>query len=141
MPRMVRRTRNDNVPIMCNEVLEDLLWAVHNIHISPVNPGMFWLQCRREQIISSSSHVFPSWRLCCVSMAVIHGLGGDNPEILFHDQNTVERLAQCVGRLLYSCQFGGKDGKSIIRRVPNQKCEVNEMVRICQFREEVEVFW
>lgn len=130
-------TRNQDVTIMRDKVFDDLLGAVHDIDVPPVNPGVLGFQCRGEEIVSGLSHRLPSRSLRGKAVSGldvhVHGLA----EVLLHNHDAVER--NLVGPLLYPVQFRCQNGQGVIGGVANQETKVDEIMRICELGKEIEV--
>lgn len=136
--RGIRLTGNQDVAIMCDKVFNDLLRTVHDINVSPVNPGMLGLQGSRKQIVSGLAHRLSSRSLCGEAVSGldihVHGLA----EIFLHNQNTVEGNLVCP--LLYSVKFRRENGQGIIRGVADQETKVDEIMGVGKLGEKIEVF-
>lgn len=59
------------------------------------------------------------------------------PEILLHHQRAAE--GHVVGPLLDAVQLGGQHGERVVGRVADQEAQVDQVVRVGQFREQLEV--
>lgn len=54
---------------MRDKILNDLLGAVHDVDVSPVDPRVLWLERRREQVVSGLAHEFSPWALSREAMS------------------------------------------------------------------------
>ncbi len=135
---MVRLTGHQDVSIMGNEILNDLFRAVYNVDITPVDPGMLGFQSCGEQIISCLSHLLPAWALGGETVSRLNIHVEVAAKIFFDDRDTVEGDLICS--LLDPVEFGGEDGERVVDGVAYQEGEVDQVVGVCHFGEEVKVF-
>lgn len=131
-------TRHNHISIMRHEVLQDLLRAVHNIHIPPVDPRMLRFQRSIKQVIPRPSDGFPpgSLRSEPVSGLDIHRQIR-LAKVLLHDRRTMEGNFVCPR--LYPIQLAREHSKCFVGRVTDEECQVDQIVRVCEVGEEIEV--
>lgn len=130
-------TGNDDISIVGHKVLNDLLGAVHDIDVAPVDPGMVGLQGSGEQVVASSAHGLPARTLSLEPVTILDILTELEAKILLDDRGAPERNG--VGPLLYPVELHGQNSDGVVGRVSDQECDVNEMVRIRQLGEQLEV--
>ncbi len=123
---------------MRNEILQNALGAIHNIHISPIDPRMLRLERRIKQVIPRPADRLPSRALRREAMSVLHLLTGDLPKVLLHDEGAVERDMICPH--LDAVQLARQDGERIVGGVADEEGEVDQFVGVGELGQEVEVF-
>lgn len=133
------RTGNNNISIMGNKIFDDLFWAVLDITISPVYPRMLRLEGRSEEIVPGSGHDLSSGSLSGISMSFFNILRADRTEILLDDLYAVEGFYKSIGGFLDSCNLRRENCECLVGRVSYEKSEVDKVMRIGQFGEEIEV--
>lgn len=86
-------TRNNDVTIVSDQVLENLVRAVLNVHIAPVNPAVLGLQSSTQQEVPGLAHSLSARTLCLETMSFLdaHSNRLLIREILLDDHDTVER--------------------------------------------------
>lgn len=62
-------TRNQDVAVMGDKILDDLLGAVDDVDVTPVDPRMFWFHGCGEQVISGFAHLLSSRALGSKAMS------------------------------------------------------------------------
>lgn len=130
-------TGNKNVLIVGNEILEDLLGAVNNIHISPVNPGVLGLQGSRKKVVARATHGLATRTLGSERVALLNILAQLEVEILLDNHGAVE--GDLVGALLDAIQLGSEDSKSVIGRVADEEGKIDEVVGVGKLGDQLEV--
>lgn len=134
---VVKRTRDENVAIMSDKVLDDFRRAVLDIDIAPVDPAVFRLHGSTEEVISGLAHGLSTRTLGSETVSVLDVLAQMDAEIFLHNGDTVEGDRVCAG--LDALELFGQNGKSIIGAVADEESEVDEVVRVCQLRDQVEI--
>lgn len=127
LPRAIH-TGNKNVLIVGNEVLEDLLGAVNDIHVSPVDPGVLRLQGSREEVVAGATHGLAARTLGSERVTLLNILAQLEVEVLLDDHGAVE--GNLVGTLLDAVKLGSEDSKSVIGRVADEEGEIDQVVGV-----------
>lgn len=71
-------------------------------------------------------------------MLILHVGSDDDTKILLYNQSAAE--GYLVRSFLHSIQLRGQNSQSIISRIANQKSEIDQVVRIRQLAEKIEIF-
>ena len=129
--------RHQNIPVVRNEIFNDLARTILDIDIPPIDPRMLQLQSRREQVVPRAAHSFPSRSLRFEAMPILDTLRKLDAEVLFDYHGGAEGYG--VFATLNAVEFCREDAESVICAVADEKCEIDEIVRVCQLREEVKV--
>jgi len=131
-------TRNENVLVVSDEVLDDLLRAVDDIDVSPVHPGVVGLQSRVEKVVAGSTNGLATGTLGGKGVPVLDVHVDDCSKVLLDNR----RAAECdllLRLLLDALQLRREHGKGVIGAVANQEGQIDKLVRVGQFGDEVEV--
>lgn len=129
---------NENILIVSHEVFEDLLGRIHDVNVSPVDPGVLWLQGRVQQIVSRTSNSLAARSLGFEAVAIFDLLADHGSEVLLDDLGAAEGDLVLAG--LDTIQLGSKHSHGVVRRVANQEGKIDQIMRVVQFREEIKVF-
>lgn len=70
-------------------------------------------------------------------MLILHVGSDDDTKVLLYNQSAAE--GYLVRSFLHSIQLRRQNSQSIISRIPNQKSEIDQVVRIRQLAEKVEI--
>lgn len=130
-------TRNKNIAVVSDKVLNDLGRAVLDVDIAPIDPTVLRLHGSAEKVISCLAHCLSTRTLSSETVSVLDILTQMNSEIFLNDGSAVE--GNRVWAILNALEFLGKDGKCVISAVANEKSEIDQVVRVCQLRDEIEV--
>lgn len=131
------RTGHNHVSVMGNEILNDFLGAVLNVHIAPVNPGVLGPEGSRQEVVSCLAHGLASRSLGFETVSVLDGLAQLEVEVLLHHQGAAE--GDLIGARLDALQFHGQDCESTVGGVANKECKIDQVVRVGQLRNKFEV--
>lgn len=135
--RGIPHTRNEDIPVMGHEVLKDGLWAVDNIHISPVNPRMIRLQGGVEQIVTCPANSLTARTLSGKGVSILNVHVHIGPEVLLDNARTAER--NLVALFLDPIQLRDEEAFGVILGVADEEGQVDKVMRIGQLVEELEV--
>lgn len=124
---------------MRDEILNNPLGRILNIHIPPVNPTMLRAHGRTQQIVPRAAHRLPPRPLRRKPMPVLHILSQRDAEIFLDDLRAAE--GDAVRPRLHPLQLHGQDGEGVVRAVADEEGEVDEVVGVGELGEEVEVLF
>lgn len=130
-------TRNKDIAIVSDKVLNNLGRAVLDIDIAPVNPTVFRLQSSAKKVISSLAHCLSARTLSSETVSVLDVLTQMNTEILLNDGSAVE--GDRVGAILDALEFLGEDGECVVSAVADEESEIDQVVGVGQLRDQIEV--
>ena len=130
-------TRNKDIAVVSDKVLDDLGRAVLDVDITPVDPAVLRLHSSTEKVISSLAHSLSARTLRSETMSILDTLAQMNAEIFLHYGSAVE--GDRVGATLNALEFLGKDGEGVIGAVADEESEIDQLVRVGQLRDKVEV--
>ena len=130
-------TGNKNIAVVSDEILNDLGRTVLDIDITPVDPTVLRLHSSAEKVISSLAHGLSARTLSSETVSVFDTLAQMNTEIFLNHSSAAER--DRVGTTLDALEFFGEDGEGIIGAVANEESEIDQLVRVGQLRNEIEV--
>ena len=130
-------TGNKNIAIVGDKVLDDLGRAVLDVDITPVYPTMLRLHSSTEKVISSLAHGLSARTLGSETVSVFNTLAQVNTKIFLHYGSAVE--GDRVRATLNALEFFGEDGESVIGAVADEESEVDQLVRVGQLRDEIEI--
>lgn len=122
---------------MRNKVLDDPTRAVLDVHISPVHPAVLGLQRRRQQVIPGFPHCLSPRSLSSEAMSALHVLTCCDVKVLGHNHHASEGYAVCPR--LDPFQLHAQHGERIICAIAHQECQINQLVRIGQLRQQIKV--
>ena len=131
-------TRNKNIAVVSDKVLNDFGRAIVDVDVAPVDPTVLRLHSSTEKVISSLAHGLSARTLSSETVSVLDILAQMNTEIFLNNGSAVE--GSRVGAILNALKFFGEDGKCVISAVTNQESEIDQVVGVGQFNEEIEVF-
>lgn len=137
MERLHDHTRNKNIAIVSDKVLNDLGRTVLDIDITPVNPAMLRFHSRAEKVISSLAHSLSTRTLSSETMSILNTLTQMNTEIFLDYGSAVE--GNRVGTVLDALEFFCEDGEGVIGAVADEESEIDQLVGVGQLRDEIEV--
>ena len=124
---------------MSSEILDNLIGAIHDIHISPVDPWVIGLQSRVEEIVACTGDRRATWSLCGERMAFLDTHLDIRSEVLLHDSRTPESNL-LLHLALDAVQLRGKNGKCVVLAVTNEEGQIDKFMRVRQLVKQVEVF-
>ena len=122
---------------MAHQVFDDGDGILHDIDIPPIDPFVLRLQRRIKQIVPRSADSFASRTLCFEAMSVFDTLGEVVAEVLFDDHGTA--VAGGVAGGLKLLEMVLENVESVIFAISDQEGEVDGLVRVGQFLEELEI--
>lgn len=123
---------------MGNEVLKNLLGAVYDIDVAPVDPGVLWLHGSGQEVVAGATHGLPSGTLSLERVALLDALAKLEAEVLLDNHSAVE--GDLVRAALDAIQFRGQDCESIILGIADQESEVDQVVGVGKLGNQLEVF-
>lgn len=130
-------TGNENVLIVGNEVLENLLGAVDNVRISPVDPGVLRLKGSRKEVVARAPHGLAARALGSKRVALLNILAQLEVKVLLDNQGAAE--GDLVGALLDAVKLGSKDSKRVIGRVADEEGEIDQVVGVGKLGDQLKV--
>lgn len=130
-------TRNKNIAVVSDKVLNDLGRAVLDVDIAPVDPTVLRLHGSAEKIISCLAHCLSARTLSSKTVSILDILTQMNTEIFLNNGSAVE--GDRVGAILDALEFLGEDGKCVISAVADEESEIDQVVGVGQLRNEIEV--
>lgn len=130
-------TRNKNVFVMGNKVLENILGAVDNIHIAPIDPRMLRLESSGKKIVPGLAHSLATRALGLKRVPILYTLAKSKVEILLDDHGRVER--NLVRSLLNSVEFRGQDSQGVVFRIGDKERQVDQVVRVGELSKELKI--
>lgn len=133
--RSRQHTGNNNVPVVGDEVLNDLGRTVDNVDISPVDPRVVGLQGGREEIVARPAHGLSARPLGLEAVTVLDILAQLEAKVLFDNHSA----AELIGPLLETVELRGESGKGLVGRVAHEEAEVNEVVRVRELGDQLKV--
>ena len=122
---------------MAHQIFDDGDGILHDIDIPPIDPLVLRLQRRIEQIVPGSADSLPSRTLGLEAMSVFHTLGEIVAEIFFDDHGTA--VAGGVAGGLKLLEMVLENLESVIFAISDQEGEVDGLVGVSQFLEELEI--
>ena len=122
---------------MGHEVLKDSLGAVDNIHISPVNPGVVRLQGGVQQIVACPANSLTARTLGGERVPILNVHVYIGPEVLLNNARTAER--NLITLFLDPVQLRDEDAFGVIHGIADEESQVNEVMRVGQLIEQLEV--
>ena len=131
-----RPTWNEDISVVHDEVFDDVRRVLDNIHVSPVDPAMVRLHSCREQVVPCLAHGLSARALGSKAMSLLDSLAGGHAEALLDDHGGPEGSLWVV---LHAFQLHCERGHGVIRCVADEEGQVNELVRVGELGEQVEV--
>jgi len=122
---------------MRDKVLNDLIGAIDNIHVAPVHPRVIRLESRSKQIVTSAAHGFAAWTLSLKRVARLDALVQFEAKVLLDNHGAAE--GDMIRTALDALELGGQHSQSIIGAVADQESQVDQVVRVGQLGDQLEV--
>lgn len=122
---------------MSDEVLDNLRRAVLDVDVTPVDPAVLRLHGGAEKVISSLAHSLSARTLGSETMSILNTLAQMNTKIFLNDGSAAE--GNRVGTSLNALELFCKDGQSVVGAVTDKESEIDQLVRVGQLRDQVEV--
>ena len=129
----------DDVAVVSDQVLENLVRAVLDVHVAPVNPAVLRLQSSTQQEVPGLAHSLSARTLCLETMSFLdaHSNRLLVREVLLDNHNAAEW--HFVVSALDTLEFHRQDSQSIVVAVSDEEAEVDQVVRVGQLADEFEV--
>lgn len=127
-----------DVPVVGDEILNDLVGAVLDVHIAPVDPRVLGLQGSGEKIVSCAAHGLSARALGSEAVSVLYALREVDAKVLFDNHGAAEGKVLGLGGL-YALQLFGQDGEGVVCGVANQEGEIDQVVGVTEARDQVKV--
>ena len=128
---------------MAHQVLQDGKGSRLDINISPIDPLVVWAKCSAKKPVPRLRHQFSPTCLRRETVATLHILVDLLPKILLDD-----RYFAIVLRVIFIClypfQILHENLQRPIFRVADQKCKIDQVVRVgevMQVREKHRQMW
>lgn len=123
---------------MSDEIFNDAVRAVENVNISPVDPGVVRLESRIEQVVAGATDSLAARTLSSKGVPVLDVHFDISSKVLLHDCRATESNL-LIHLVLDPGQLSGKNSHGVVTAITNEESQVNEVVRIRQLVEEIEV--
>ena len=132
-------TRHKDVLIVGHEILQNPLGTIDNINVTPVDPRVIGLQSRVEQVVAGTTNGLAPGTLRSESMSLLDAHLDAGTKVLANNGGAAE-ADFFVGVVLDAIQLGGQIGQGVILAVADKESEIDQLVRVGQLVQEVEVF-
>ena len=129
----------DDITVVSDQIFKNLVRAVLDVHVAPVNPAVLGLQGSAQQEVPGLAHSLSARTLCLetVSFLDAHSNRLLVREILLDNHNAAEW--HFVVSALDTLEFHRQDSQSIVIAVSDKETEVDQVVRVGQLADEFEV--
>lgn len=124
---------------MCHEIFQNPLRAVDNIDIAPVDPGVIGLKSRVQQVVPGTTDRLTARTLSRERVPFLDAHLNVSTEVLLDDSGTAE-ADFLVGVVLNAIQLRRKIGQGVILAVAHKESQIDQLMRVRQLVQEVEVF-
>lgn len=134
---MIVRTRDEDVLVMCDKVLNDGALALNDVDVAPVDPRVFRLQGGGKEIVAGAAHILAARALGLKTMTILDVLAQLEVEVLLDNHGAAE--GSLVRALLNSLELGREDCEGVIIRVANEEREVDQVVGVRKLGDQLKV--
>lgn len=135
---VLQRTWNQNIPVVSNEIFNDAIRAVKDVNISPVDPRVIRFESRVEQVVAGATDSLAARALSSKGVPVLDVHLDISPKVLLHNCRATESNL-LIHLVLDPGQLSGKNSHGVVTAITNEESQVNEVVRVRQLVEEIEV--